>query len=132
MKVHPDVCGNYDVGETYLAEIDLDYVLKCAGRDVVYKSLSRFPAVTRDLAMLVDDGVKAADIENVIRRAAGNLLEELELFDIYKGSQIPEGKKSVAYSATFRGDKTLKEEDVTKIWNKVLKSLEHNLGAALR
>ncbi len=131
-EVHPDVCGNYDVGETYLAEIDLDYVLKCAGRDVVYKSLSRFPAVTRDLAMLVDDGVKAADIENVIRRAAGNLLEELELFDIYKGSQIPEGKKSVAYSATFRGDKTLKEEDVTKIWNKVLKSLEHNLGAALR
>ena len=131
-EVHPDVCGNYDIGETYLAEVDLDYLLKCAGRDPVYKPLSRFPSVTRDLAMLVDDGVKAADIEGAIRRAAGNLLEELELFDVYKGSQIPEGKKSVAYSATFRADKTLKEEEVNKLWNKVLKNLEHSLGAVLR
>lgn len=131
-EVHPAVSDNYGLGETYLAEMDLDYVLKCAGKDVTYKQLSRFPAVTRDLAMLVDDSIKAAEIENVIRRAAGNLLEELELFDVYKGSQIPEGKKSVAYSATFRADKTLKEEEVNKIFNKILKSLEHNLGAVLR
>ncbi len=131
-EVHPDVCGNYGVGEAFLAEIDLEYVLKCSGNDTVYKPLSRYPAVTRDLAMLVDDAVKAADIDGVIRRAAGNLLEDMELFDVYKGSQIPEGKKSVAYSVTFRADKTLKEEEVNKIWNKVLRSLEHNLGAALR
>ncbi|MGN1098003.1 MAG: phenylalanine--tRNA ligase subunit beta, partial [Clostridia bacterium] len=131
-EVHPAVCENYGMDEAYLGEIDLEYVLKCAGRDVTYKQLTRFPAVTRDIAMLIDENVKAAEIETVIRRAGGNLMEELELFDVYKGSQIPAGKKSVAYSATFRADRTLKDEEVNKVFNKIVKSLEHNLGAVLR
>ncbi len=131
-EVHPSVCENYGLGEAYLGELDLEYVLKCSQSDVQYKPISRFPAVTRDIAMLVDDAVKAADIEDVIRRAAGNLLEDLELFDVYKGSQIPDGKKSVAYSATFRGDRTLKEEEINKLFNKILKNLERNIGAVLR
>ncbi len=131
-EVHPDVAENYGIGESYVGEIDLETVLKAAGKEITYKQLSRFPAVTRDIAMLVDDSVKVSEIENVIRRAGGSLLEELNLFDVYKGSQIPEGKKSVAYSAVYRGDKTLKDEEINKIFNKTVKSLEHNLGATLR
>lgn len=131
-EVHPDVAENYDISETYVGEIELDAVLANAGSEIKYKQLSRFPAVTRDIAMLVDDSVKVAEIETVIRKAGGNLLEELNLFDVYKGSQIPEGKKSVAYSAVYRADKTLKEEEINKIFNKTVKSLEHVLGAVLR
>ncbi len=131
-EVHPEVSENYGLGETYLGEIDLDSVLNGSGGGIKYKQICRFPAVTRDIAMLVDDDVKAADIESIIRRAGGNLLEELNLFDIYKGSQIPEGKKSVAYSAVYRADRTLKDEEINKIFNKTVRSLEHNLGAILR
>lgn len=131
-EVHPETAEKYGIGETYAGEIDLEAVLSNAGDDVKYKQLCRFPAVTRDIAMLVDDSVKAAEIENVIRKAGGNLLEELNLFDVYKGKQIPDGKKSVAYSAVYRGNRTLKDEEINKIFNKTVRSLEHNLGAVLR
>ncbi|MCH5188273.1 MAG: phenylalanine--tRNA ligase subunit beta [Oscillospiraceae bacterium] len=131
-EIHPDVAVNYDIDEAYVGEIELAPVLEAANADVKYKPLSRFPAVTRDIAMLVDDAIKVADIEAVIRRAGGNLLEELELFDVYKGSQIPEGKKSVAFAAVYRGDKTLTDEEINKIVGKTVRSLEHVVGAVLR
>ncbi len=131
-EVHPDVAENYGLDEAYLGELDMAALLSNAGGDVRYKPLSRFPAVSRDIAMLVDDAVTVADIEAVIRRAGGSLLEELELFDVYKGSQIPEGKKSVAMSAVYRGEKTLTDDEINKIMNKTVRSLEHVLGATLR
>ncbi len=131
-EVHPDVAENYGLDEAYLGELDMAALLSNAGGDVRYKPLSRFPAVSRDIAMLVDDAVTVADIEAVIRKAGGSLLEELELFDVYKGSQIPEGKKSVAMSAVYRGEKTLTDDEINKIMNKTVRSLEHVLGATLR
>ena len=83
--------------------------------------------------MLVDDSVLVGDIEATIKKAGGKLLDSVKLFDIYKGSQIPEGKKSVAYAVAFRSDeKTLTEDEISKVMHKILKNLEINVGAQLR
>ncbi len=133
-EAHPEVLEKYSLDETaYLAEISFSGILSGVRKDIEYKPLNRFPAVTRDIAVLVDDGVPAAEIENAILKYAGKNLEELHLFDVYKGKQIPEDKKSMAYSATFRAvGKTLSEEDVSKIMDKLLKMLAKETGAELR
>ena len=88
---------------------------------------------TRDIAMLVDKTVPVADIENVIKKASGKMLESLQLFDVYEGKQIPEGKKSVAYSAIYRSaDRSLTGDEVQKVFDKVVKNLENQIGAQLR
>ena len=133
-EVHPDVSENYGVDENcYLAELNLDLLFEYAKKDKKYKSLTKFPAVTRDIALLVDDEILVQEIEDTIRRAGGNLVEKVELFDIYKGAQIPEGKKSIAYAIAYRDEKkTLTDNDVNKVHDKILRSLEHKLGATLR
>jgi phenylalanyl-tRNA synthetase beta chain len=98
-----------------------------------YKPLPKFPAVTRDIAMLVKDGVFVKQIEEIIKQRAGRILEEIKLFDVYKGKQVPEGMKSVAYSITFRAeDRTLTDDDVNKAMSKILDALRNNLDAQLR
>ena len=133
-EVHPDVSENYGVDENcYLAELNLDLLFEYAKTDKKYKALPKFPAVTRDIALLVDDEILVQEIEDTIRRAGGNLDEKVELFDIYKGAQIPEGKKSIAYAIAYRDEKkTLTDNDVNKVHDKILRSLEHKLGATLR
>ena len=133
-QIHPDVCDNYGINEEcYVAQINFDELLNVKPDKISYKQLPKFPAVSRDIAMLVDDSVPVADIEAVIKQASGKMLESLSLFDVYKGKQIPDGKKSVAYAAIFRSaDRTLTDDDVNKVFNKILKSLEHNLNAQLR
>lgn len=133
-EVHPDVSENYGVDENcYLAELNLDLLFEYAKTDKKYKALPKFPAVTRDIALLVDDEILVQEIEDTIRRAGGNLVEKVELFDIYKGAQIPEGKKSIAYAIAYRDEKkTLTDNDVNKVYDKILRSLEHKLGATLR
>lgn len=94
--------------------------------------MPKFPATTRDLALLCDDDLPVQSIERAICAGAGKLLEKVELFDIYKGKQIPEGKKSVAYNITMRSaDRTLTDEDVEKAMNKILKNLS-DLGISIR
>lgn len=133
-EVHPDVLDRYSIdGAAYVAELAFDKILAGVNKSVKYKQLNRYPAVSRDIAVLIDDHVLAADVEKVIRKYAGKTLEELKLFDVYKGKQIPEGKKSMAYSATFRAaDKTLNESDVNKTMEKILTMLSKELGAELR
>ncbi len=133
-EVHPDVSENYGVDTNcYLAELNLDLLFEYAKTDKKYKALAKFPAVTRDIALLVNDEVLVQEIEETIRRAGGNLVEKVELFDIYKGAQIPEGKKSIAYAIAYRDEKkTLTDNDVNKVHDKILRSLEHKLGATLR
>lgn len=133
-EVHPDVSENYGLDENcYLAELNLDLLFEYAKTDKKYKALPKFPAVTRDIALLVDDEILVQEIEDTIRRAGGNLVEKVELFDIYKGAQIPEGKKSIAYAIAYRDEKkTLTDNDVNKVHDKILRSLEHKLGATLR
>lgn len=133
-EVHPDLNENFGIDTPcYIAEIDLDAVYDNAVTEKRYKELPKFPAVTRDIALLVDDAVLVGEIDDSIRKAGGNLVETVELFDIYKGEQIPEGKKSIAYAIAYRNpQKTLTDKEVNKVHDKILRALEHKLGAILR
>eukprot|EP00825_Cyclidium_porcatum_P025559 TRINITY_DN27743_c0_g1_i1.p1 TRINITY_DN27743_c0_g1~~TRINITY_DN27743_c0_g1_i1.p1 ORF type:complete len:230 (-),score=51.98 TRINITY_DN27743_c0_g1_i1:23-712(-) len=133
-EVHLAVCDNYGLDvPCFMAELNLDALYESSKMDKKYKPLPKFPAVTRDIALLVEDAVLVQEIDETIRKAGGNLVEKVELFDIYKGKQIPEGKKSIAYAIAYRDEnKTLKDEDVNKVHEKILRSLEYKLGATLR
>ncbi|MEK6265529.1 MAG: phenylalanine--tRNA ligase subunit beta [Clostridium sp.] len=133
-EIHPGVSENYEVEERcYIAELNLDLLYKHAGSSNKYKSLPKFPAVTRDIALIVEDAILVQDIEDVIVKQGGNILESAKLFDVYKGKQISEGKKSIAYAIVYRReDKTLTDEEVNKVHEKILRTLEHKLGAELR
>ena len=133
-EIHPAVSRKYGIDTpVYIAELDFENVFLNIKADIKFKELPKFPAVTRDIAMLVDKAVPVSDIEDIISKASGKMLESLALFDVYEGEQIPEGKKSVAYSAVYRAaDRSLTGEEVQKVFDKVVKNLEHQLGAQLR
>ena len=122
-EVHPAVMDTYGLGEkTYVAVLDMPKVVELADFDRKYTGIARFPAVSRDISMLVPKGVTAGQIENVILQRGGKILESVSLFDIYEGTQVLTGFKSMAYSLVFRApDRTLEDADVTaamkKIWN---------------
>ncbi|MBW9146955.1 phenylalanine--tRNA ligase subunit beta [Clostridium sp. CM027] len=133
-EIHPSVSENYEVQpRCYIAELNLDILYKYADLNKKYKALPKFPAVTRDIALIVDERVLVQDIDDIIVKQGGNILESVKLFDVYKGKQIAEGKKSIAYAIVYRrSDKTLTDEEVNKVHEKILRSLEHKLGAQLR
>ncbi len=127
-EVHPDVANAYDIGvKVYVAEIDLRALFAIPQPTVLYKALPRFPAVERDLALLCDESLPVASIEAIIRQAGGKMLESVDLFDVYQGAQITAGQKSVAYSLKFRvPDRTLSDEDIDPVLNKIFKKLSEN------
>ena len=132
-EVHPAVASNYGIeNKVYIAEIKLDILLGIEKRKTTYKPLPKFPAVERDFAMLVDADVPVGTLERAISSGAGRLCEKIELFDVYQGAQIPEGKKSVAYSVWLRSqDATLTDKEIEDINAKIIKKLE-SVGAELR
>jgi len=133
-EIHPNVSENYGVEQRcYIAELNLDILYENANLNKKYKPLPKFPAVTRDIALIVDESVLVQDIEDVIVEKGGNILESTKLFDVYKGKQIEDGKKSIAYAIVYRrSDKTLTDDEVNKVHEKILRSLEYKLGAQLR
>lgn len=133
-EMHPGVIDNYGVAERcYVAELNLDVLYKYADLGREYRPLPKFPAVLRDLAVLVDDSVMVKEIEDIITANGGGLVESVKLFDVYKGKQIPDGKKSVAYSIAYRLDyKTLTDAEVSEVHEKIVKNIEEALGAELR
>ena len=132
-EVHPAVADTYEIGErVYVAVLDMPSILPYASFDRKYEGIARYPAVTRDLSMVVPKNILAGQIETVIEQRGGKLLESCQLFDIYEGSQIKEGYKSLAYSIVFRAkDRTLEEADVTAAMKKILNGLE-SMGIELR
>ncbi|MGN0165972.1 MAG: phenylalanine--tRNA ligase subunit beta [Lachnospiraceae bacterium] len=124
-EVHPQVADNYGMGgRSYIAVIDLPTVTEMSSFDIKYKGIAKFPAVSRDLSMVVKKEITAGAIEEVIVKNAGKLLESCTLFDIYEGSQIKEGYKSMAYSISFRAsDRTLEDKDITPVMDKILAAL---------
>lgn len=132
-EVHPAVCDNYDIGtRVYIAVLDMPLIVEQATFDRKYEGIAKYPAVTRDISMVVPGNVMAGQIEAMIEQRGGKLLESCRLFDIYEGEQIKEGFKSVAYSISFRAkDRTLEESDVTAAMKKILNGLE-SLGIELR
>lgn len=133
-EVHPDVLDNFDVEKRiYIAELDLDTLLDNGTLDRTYVALPKFPAVQRDIAITVPKHALARDIENVIKKSGGKLIEDVKLFDVYEGSQIPEGYKSVAYSIIYRAsDRTLTDQEVDKLQERIIKALGEQIGAQLR
>ena len=132
-EVHPQVLDNYEIGErTYVAVIDMPEVVARASYDIKYTGIAKFPAITRDISMVMKKEILAGQVEEVIRKNGSKLLESYHLFDIYEGAQIKEGCKSMAYSISFRAlDRTLEDKDVTEVMNKILKGLSA-LGIELR
>ncbi len=124
-ELHPEVASNYGIKtRVYLAVLDLPQIVERAGFDHRYRGLAKFPAVTRDISMLVPREIPAGDIEKMIRQRGGKTLESVHLFDLYEGEQIGEGFKSMAYSMTFRNsEKTLSDEEVQAVMKKILNGL---------
>ena len=127
------MADTYGIGErAYIAVIDILNVLDFAGFDYKYTGIARYPAVTRDLSMVVPKTVTAGQIENILLQRGGKILESCELFDIYEGSQIKPGYKSMAYALVFRHrEKTLEESEINAAMKKILNGLE-SLGIELR
>lgn len=132
-EVHPEVASSYEIGErAYIAVIDMPEVVARADFGRKYTGIAKFPAVTRDISMVVAKDIMVGQIEAVIEKRGGKLLEEYKLFDIYEGSQIKEGCKSVAYSISLRAtDHTLEEKEVTAVMDKILGDLSA-MGIELR
>ena len=132
-EVHPEVCDNYDMKtRAYLAVLDMPEILPFATFDRKYEGIAKYPAVSRDISMVVPRNIMVGQIEEVIAQRGGKILENYQLFDIYEGDQIKEGYKSVAYSITFRAkDRTLEEADISGAMKKILNGLE-GMGIELR
>ena len=132
-EVHPDVADNYNIGtRAYVAVLDMPEIVERATFDRKYTGIAKFPAVTRDISMVMPKSIMVGQVEEVIEKRGGKLLESYHLFDLYEGAQIKAGFKSVAYSIVFRGkDRTLEEADVSAAMEKILTELE-GMGIELR
>ncbi len=133
-QVHPLVAKNYGIDtEVYCAEINFTKLLSCQLPDATYTPLPKYPTVSRDLALICDEAVTVAQAEEVITAAAGKLLRDVKLFDIYRGTGVPEGKKSMAFSLELRADdRTLTDADSESVVTKILAALKEKLDASLR
>ncbi len=132
-QIHPEVAENYDIKtDVYVAVLDLQLLAARVRDEIKYQGLARFPAVTRDISLVMKKTVLAGQIEDIIRENGGKILEDFKLFDIYEGENVGEDEKSLAYTIRFRAkDRTLEEKDVTDVMDKILKKLEEQ-GIVLR
>ena len=133
-RIHPIVQNNYGINvPVYAAVIDFNTLIDCKNNKKKYKRLPKFPAITRDLSMVLDADIPVRAVEDIFRKTKTNIIESFELFDVYQGKQIGEGKKSVAYSIKFRDvDKTLSDSDVNPIVDDIIIRLSNELNAKIR
>jgi len=132
-QLHPDLQREFEIGDAFVAEIELAPVYEHAASRIEYRALPRFPAVERDLAVVVGRSVTAGELVSAVREAAGELLESVRVFDVYTGERIGPDKKSVALALVYRhADRTLTDEEVTAANDRALAKLEQSFGAELR
>jgi phenylalanyl-tRNA synthetase beta chain len=135
-QVHPAVAEKYGFGKktpVYAAELDFDAIFSFVGGDPAYKPLPKFPASTRDFSFVCDDSLEVGTIEDVLKNAKVKILEEVRLFDIYRGEQIGNGKKSVSFRVSLRQpDRTITDEEADKAVAKLLRAIEEKLGIKIR
>ena len=133
-EVHPQVMAAFDITKrTVIAEVNLEMLGEMRTPMGHVRALPKFPAVTRDIALVMDEATTVGSVLASIRKAGGALLESAEMFDIYRGAQLGDGKKSVAFSLAFRNaERTLSDDDVNPLMKKILASCEENNGAVLR
>ena len=132
--IHPYVLKNYDVDtEFFIGEINIDKLYELYKWDKKYKTIPKYPSTSFDLNVVINDDILVQDIEKIIKSKSGNILEKLEIFDVYKGPQIAENKKSISYKLIFRDkSKTLNDTEINKVINTILEALKNNFGAELR
>lgn len=133
-EVHPEVLDNYMIARrAYLAEVNITKLVKYVKPIKKYTEVPKFPAVERDIAVIVDEKVEVGQIEKIVTKKAKKLLEKIQLFDIYRNEKLGENKKSVAYSLIFRDkNKTLSDEEINTVMDNIISELEKQLGANLR
>lgn len=133
-QVKPEIAKKFDIKEkTYLAEIDIEGLLRHTGKNKRFTVLPRYPSMKRDISLLVDDSVDSSSIFDMVRDVGGGLVRSIGVFDLYRGQQVQEGKKSLAYRVEYRSDeKTLKDEDVSLIHKNIQDALVKKLGAQIR
>ena len=133
-EVHPDVAEKYGINtRTYCCELRFNIMADIANVEKAFKPLPKYPAATRDIAVVVDDDIPVGQMVSIITFAGGELLEDVKLFDIYRGEQAGEGKKSVAFTLTYRDpEKTLTDEEVTEVHDKIVDALTTGVEAVLR
>jgi phenylalanyl-tRNA synthetase beta chain len=135
-EVHPDVRATYGFGvnqPVYAAELDFDELVKHAELMRYYSPLHKYPSVTRDISLLADEHLTVGEVERIVNGLSCKILENIKLFDVYRGKQIPDGMKSLSFSLTYRDEeKTLTDEDVAVQHEKILQALTDNTGATLR
>ena len=128
-KLHPSTCKD----DVYVVELSLDMLLKNVVGKIKYKELNKYPTIVKDFAVIVDKNIQASEIMKVIKKAGGKILTNIEVFDVYEGKNIEEGKRSIAFSLTFEDyTKTLTDEEVTNTFNKVISEVESKYKANLR
>ncbi len=133
-EVHPDVAGNYELkNRPYVATINFDKVVELTDLDIKYKPLPKYPSMTRDIAVVVDEDIMVGELEEVIIHHGKDLVESIDLFDIYRGNQVEKNKKSVAFSIVYRSyEGTLTDSVVNKIQTSIIEDLENKFDAKLR
>jgi phenylalanyl-tRNA synthetase beta chain len=131
--IHPLVKKNYELEkDVYIADLDLDKIYEIRNNVYSYRSMSKFPMVERDLALLVKDNILSIDLINCIKENGGENLISVKVFDMYKGNQIEKGFKSLAYNLEFRADRTLTEQEVNDSIDKIIKNLREKYDAKIR
>ncbi|WP_127544430.1 phenylalanine--tRNA ligase subunit beta [Paenibacillus amylolyticus] len=132
-QLHPELQQQYDLNDVYIAEIALESIYNEADADIRYRELPRFPAMERDIAVVVNEDIEAGDMLRTIRESAGELLQTVQVFDVFTGSKLGENKKSVAMALVYRNrERTLTDEEVTEVHARVVARLEEQFGAELR
>ena len=133
-EIHPQVADNYDLsGRNYVAELDVELLIKIGEGQVSFKQLPKYPSVNRDLALVVKDEIAAIELIEEIKKVGGQLLTEVFLFDVYKGNQIASGYKSLSFALTFQAeDRTLTDKEINDIHEKIEKALAEKFNANLR
>jgi phenylalanyl-tRNA synthetase beta chain len=132
-QVHPTMQKELDLKDTYVFELSLKAILEEAAAPLRYSGIPRFPSITRDIALVVDKETIAGVLKDIIKTAGGKLLKEVNVFDLYEGERMEEGKKSIAYSLKYMDpERTLTDEEVTKVHTSVLEALKNQAGAVLR
>ena len=133
-EVHPEVLDNYMISKkTYLLEVNITKLTKYSKSNKKYVEVPKFPAVERDIAIIVDEQIEVGQIEKIVTKKAKKLLESINLFDIYRNEKLGKNKKSVAYSLIFRDkNKTLSDEEVNQVMNDIINELTNKLNAELR
>ena len=132
-QVHPTMQKNFDLKDTFVFELSLKAVLEASTEPLHYNAIPRFPSITRDIALVAEKETASGQLKEIIAEAGGKLLKDVQVFDLYEGDRMEAGKKSIAFSLKYEDpEKTLTDEEVTKVHEKVLEALKEKAGAVLR